>query len=150
MYTGYETIQLQTTLLSSLPPQIASLKDTISTLRSTLQQPTSSVATASSLSLPLDATLSLISERQSELGDLNQQIKGLQQSLPPKTRELEKVENELKVLEGQKAVAVQTAREALRTRDDGVEENVELEMRGRWLKGVESGLRGMLGIDATA
>lgn len=150
MQTGYETVQLQTSLLSSLPAQISTLNESINNLRNTLQQPTFSTTAPSSLALPLDATLSLISERQSELDDLNQQIKSLQQALPPKTRELEKIENELKVLEDQKVVAVQSAREAMRSRDDGGDAGDELEMRGRWLRGVDSGLRTMLGVGAAA
>lgn len=81
---------------------------------------------------------------------MNQQIKSLQQALPPKTRELEKVENELRTLEGQKAIAVQGAREAMGRRDGGEGGGDDLEMRGRWLKGVDSSLRGMLGVGAAA
>ena len=147
---GYETVQLQTTLLSSLPAQISSLNDTIASLRSTLQQSTSSTTSSSSLALPLDATLSLISERQSEMHDLDLEIESLQQALSPKARELEKIENELKDLEDRKAGAIQSAKEAQRRRGDGAGNGDELEMRGRWLKGVESGLKEMLGIGIAA
>ena len=73
----------------------------------------------------------------------------MQQKLPPKQRELEKAENELKGLEAQKEVVVQGAREAMRSREDGAEVADELELRGRWLKGVESGLRAMLEVKGT-
>ena len=78
---GYETVQLQTTLLSSLPPQIATLNETLASLQNTLQQNTSSAPGSSSLSLPLDATQELLSAREMELADLNQQLKSLQQAL---------------------------------------------------------------------
>ena len=147
---GYETVQLQITQLSSLPPQIASLNDTLASLRKTLQQSTPSTSDSSSLSLPLDATQALVSERQKELADLNQQLKSLQHALPQKTRELEKAENELRLVEAQKEIAVQGAREAMGRRGDGAESADDLEMRGRWLRGVEGTLRGMLELGATA
>ncbi|KAG7008772.1 hypothetical protein G7Y79_00004g013560 [Physcia stellaris] len=113
----YETVQLQTTHLSSLPPQIASLNSTLASL-----------------------------QREAELADLDQQLKSLQQALPSKQRELEKAENELRAVEAQKEIAVQGAREAMGRRGDGAggEGVDELELRGRWLRGVETSLRAML------
>lgn len=146
----YETVQLQTTQLQSLPPQIASLNETITALRSTLQQSTSSSTASPNLALPLDATLALVAERRSEIDDLDQQIKSLQQGLSPKTRALEEAQSELKTLEGQADVAVQAAREATRRRSGDAEGVDELEMRGRWLQGVEYSLRSMLDVDAVA
>lgn len=146
--TGYEAVQLQTTHLSSLPPQIASLNSTLASLRTTLNHnpPTTSSTNPSSLSLPLDATQALLQEREAELADLNQQLKSLQQALPPKQRELEKAENELRAVEAQKEIALQGAREAMGRRGDGPggEGVDELELRGRWLRGVEISLRAML------
>ena len=141
---------MQTTQLKSLPPQIASLNETITTLRSTLQQPASSSTASPNLALPLDATLSLVSERQSEIAALDQQIESLQQNLDPQTRALEEAQSELKVLEEQAEVAVRAAREASRRREDGNEGINELEMRGRWLQGVDYSLRSMLDVDAVA
>jgi len=82
------------------------------------------------------------------MADLDRQIKSLQQALPSKTRELGKVESELKELESQKATAVQGAREAMSRRHGGADGGDELEMRGRWLKGVDTSLRAMLGVEA--
>ncbi|KAL8796779.1 MAG: hypothetical protein Q9195_000862 [Heterodermia aff. obscurata] len=146
----YETVQLQTTLLSSLPSQIASLNSTLASLQDTVQPSTSLTTSPSSLSLPLDATVALVQQRQAELADLDQRLKSLQQALPPKQRELERAENDLRALEAQKEIAVQAAREAMKGRGDGAEEVDELELRGRWLRGVESGLRGMLEIGSEA
>lgn len=148
MFTGYEAVQLQTTHLSSLPPQIASLDSTLASLRTTLNHhpPTTSSTNASSLSLPLDATHALLQEREAELADLNQQLYSLQQALPSKQRELEKAENELRAVEAQKEIALEGAREAMGRRGDGAggEGVDELELRGRWLRGVDTSLRAML------
>lgn len=143
--SGYETISLQTTLLSSLPPQIGYLQSTIESLRP-LANP-SSLSISPNLSLPLHATTSLLSERLAELAQLNQQLKTLQQALPRKTRELEKVENELKVKEMQRDGVVMAAREAVKRKEEGGWGD-GLERRGRWLKGVEAGLIEMLEVEA--
>lgn len=141
LISGYETISLQTTLLSSLPAQTDHLQSTIESLRP-LTNPLSS-STPPNLSLPLHATSSLLSEREIEIAQLNQQLKTLQQALPRKTRELEKVENELKVLEIQRDGVVMAAREAVKRKEEGGWGD-GLEGRGRWLKGSEAGLREML------
>lgn len=80
-----------------------------------------------------------------ELAQLNQQLKTLQQALPRKTRELEKVENELKVVETQRDAVVMAAREAVKRKEEGGWGD-GLEGRGRWLNGTEAGLREMLEI----
>ena len=100
--------------------------------------------------MPLDATQALVSERQKELADLNLQLKSVQQALPQKTGELEKAENELRIVEAQKELAVQGAREAMGRRGDCAEAADDLEMRGRWLTGVESTLKGFLEVGAKA
>lgn len=98
------------------------------------------------LSLPLPATLDLLSSRQSELDQLNHQLKTLQNALPRKTRELETLERELRPLEMQKAGAVAAAKEARRRKEEG-QRGVgdELELKGRWYRGVETGLTELLG-----
>ena len=149
-HIGHEAVQLQTTQLASLPPQIASLNETLASLGGKIQENTPSTSDSSSISLPLDATRALLSEKQKELEALDQQIKALQQAIPQKNRELEKAENELRLVEAQKELAVQGAREAMGTRGIGADSVNELEMRGRWLKGVEATLRTMLQLDTAA
>ena len=141
---GYETITLQTTLLSTLPSQIAELNTALSHLRSTTHQ---LLPSHPSHNLPLPATQALLSERQAELVSLKTQFKTLQQALPKKTRELDKAESEVKTLERERERVVGQAREAMRRREEG-DGGDELEMKGRWLRGVESGLKGMLGVEA--
>lgn len=132
-YAGYETIQLQTTHLSVLPAQISSLQATLAQLQKSQQS--TSAPTNPSLALPLPATLSLLSTRTSELDALNAQLCHLQTAVRPKARELERLENELRPLEVQKAGTVQGAREARRMREEGGGEAGEMELRGRWLRG---------------
>ena len=144
-HSGYESISLQTTQLSTLPAEISSLRTTVTSLRAQQTAP----STNPSLSLPLPATLDLLSSRQAELDQLNQQLKSLQKSVPRKARELELLERELKPLEVQKAGAVAAAKDARRIKEEG-EKGLgnELELKGRWYRGVEMGLREMLGVEA--
>ena len=60
------------------------------------------------------------------------------------------MENELKTVEAQKELALQGAKEALGMREGGAEAADVLEMRGRWLRGAESSLRGMLEVGTEA
>jgi len=142
---GYETIQLQTSQLESLPTDIANLESTLQLLRET-QSPSS---TDESLSLPLPATLALLSTREAELAQLNHQLKSLESALPRKTRELERLENELRPLELQKQGSTAAAKEARRRKEEGLKgQGDDLEQRGRWGRGVEAGLKGMLEIES--
>lgn len=141
----YETITLQTTLLSSLPQQIEQLNDTLGTLR-IQNQSTDASSASSSLALPLPATLELLEERQANLDEVNAQLKTLQQALPRQSRTLENEERELRKLEIESERAVSAAREAIERKQEGGGADV-LERKGRWLRGVESGLRGMLEVE---
>lgn len=142
----YETITLQTTLLSSLPPQIEDLNQTLASLRKQ-NQPADTNDPNLALALPLPATLELLDERQASLDEVNAQLKTLQQTLPGQTRALGNEERELEKLEGERERAVELAREAVERRQEGGGAD-ELERKGRWLRGVESGLREMLEVGA--
>ena len=142
----YETISLQTTLLSSLPPQIEDLNQTLARLRKQ-NQSTDTNETNPALALPLPATLELLDERQASLDEVNAQLKALQQALPRQTRALGNEERELEKLEGERERAVGLAREAVGRRQEGGGAD-ELERKGRWLRGIESGLREMLEVGA--
>ena len=144
-FPGYEVISLQKTQLSELPTQIAVLEDSITTLQAE-QVPSSTDPT---LSLPLGPTLELVAAKQAELDELNRQLKTLQQALPRKTRELERAEGELRPLEVQSAAALAAARQARQRKEDGDRGIGDaLELKGRWYRGVEAGLRDALDIRA--
>ena len=142
----YETISLQTTLLSSLPPQIEDLNQTLARLRKQ-NQSTDMTEASPALAMPLPATLELLEERQASLDEVNAQLKALQQALPRQTRALENEERQLQKLEQERERAVGLAREAVERKQKGSGAD-ELERKGRWLRGVESGLREMLEVGA--
>lgn len=139
----YENIQMQTTQLQELPEKIEVLKLSIEELKAA-QQPGSNPT----LNLPLEKTLALVEERERERAELDRQLEQLQAMLPRKTRELERLNAELQPLEVKRLGSTASAREAKRRKEEalgGVGD--DLEERGRWWRGVESGLKGMLGVE---
>ncbi|KAB2580404.1 hypothetical protein DBV05_g905 [Lasiodiplodia theobromae] len=140
----YESIQLRTAQLEALPIDIANLESTIAELQGT-QAPH---PTNPSLSLPLPETMSVLAAKEAELAALDKQLSSLESTVPRKTRELERLEAELKPLEEKKRNTVQAAREAQRRREAGqAGMGDDLEERGRWLTAVEQGLKGMLEVE---
>ena len=99
------------------------------------------------MSLPLPLTQDLLSSRQKGLDNLDQQLKTLQQTLPRKLRDRERMEIELKPLEAQKVGTVLSAQDARRRKEQG-ERTVgdNLELKGRWNMGVEISLKELLGV----
>jgi chromosome segregation ATPase len=143
----YETITLQTTLLSSLPPQIDELDRTLGELRKQNRSAGNDTSeTNPEMALPLPATLQLVEERKARLEEVNRQLKSLQQAVPRQTRALEGEERELRKLEGERERAVLAAKEAVERKREGGGAD-ELEMRGRWLRGVDGVIRGMLEVE---
>lgn len=143
----YETIGLQTTLLSSLPLQIEELNQALVALRTQNQRADTGEDVNPAMAMSLPATLEMIEERKVELDEANAQLKLLQQALPRQTRTLEMEEREFRKLEAERERAVSAAREAVERKQEGGGAD-ELEMRGRWLRGVELGLKGMLEVEA--
>ncbi|KAI9793584.1 MAG: hypothetical protein M1833_000729 [Piccolia ochrophora] len=140
----HEAILEHMGLLQTLPSAIDDLQGSIAELESTLTP-----ASDSASNLPLPATLALLSEREDTLTHLNHQLSSLETTLPRKTRELERLEAELRPLEVQRLGSTAAAKEARRRKDDamgGVGD--DLEERGRWWRGVEAGVRGLLDVEA--
>lgn len=136
------------TQLSTLPESIANLESTIASLRAkqVVNMDTSdSAGLSSSQNLPLPATLSLLSERESELAAVNRQLATLQNTLPRKTREAETIERELGVLEKRKVETTAQAREAQRKKQEG--ESDGLEEIGRWYRSSEEALKTLVGVE---
>ena len=143
----WETVQLQTTLLGTLPEQIEGLKETLEELRrETGAGKDDPISDDPNMNLPLPATQDLIRERKNELEEIDKQLRNLQQALPKRTHALEREEREVRVLEQEREMAVAGAREALERKKAGGGAD-ELELRGRWLKSVDGGLRQMLGVE---
>ena len=143
----WETVQLQTTLLGSLPAEIDGLRETLEQLREQNQSGEEGRSDDPNLNMPLEPTQTLLEERKAELIEVNKQLKSLQSALPRQTRILEKEQRELKVLEQERDRAVMEARDAVSRRQDGGVAD-DLELKGRWLRSVDVGLRGLLGVEA--
>ena len=99
---------------------------------------------SSSQALPLPATLSLLSERESELANIDRQLASVQAALPRKTREAEGIERELGVLERKSGELSAEAQEAKRRKREG--ESDGLEEAGRWHRGAKKGLHDLVGV----
>lgn len=142
----YETIQTQTTQLRDLPRKIDELEASIAKLKET-QTPGSNPL----LNMPLERTLAAVREKELEQADLNRQIEQLQAQLPRKTRELDRLEAELQPLEAKRLATTAAAREAQKRKEAALGgAGDDLEERGRWWRGVESGLRELLGVQNQA
>ena len=133
---GHERVQGQISQARALPASISDLQASIDSLRT---------ATATdenpSQSLPLAATLSLVSQQKVDLERLNGELAALDSTLLKKTRELERMETELRPLETQRQTSIKAAEEA-RRRKAGLEgDGDDLEQRGRWWKAVNEGLQ---------
>ncbi|CZR63930.1 uncharacterized protein PAC_13827 [Phialocephala subalpina] len=140
----YQNIQMQTSQLQELPQRIEELEARVEELRA-FQQPGSNPT----LNMPLDKTLALVEERERERAELDRQLEQLQVMLPRKTKELERLNAELQPLEVKRLGSTASAKEAKRRKEEalgGVGD--DLEERGRWWRGVESGLKGMLGVES--
>ena len=100
----------------------------------------------SEMNLPLDATKELVDEKRDQLSEVDAQLKALRQALPRQTRTLEQQERESKTLEVERTKVVNAAREAMERKRAGGGID-EVEMKARWLKGVETGMKRMLEIE---
>ena len=139
----YENVQMQTTQLQELPEKIEGLQASVEKLRAE-QQPGSHPT----LNMPLEKTLSLVEERERERDELDRQLEQLQLMLPRKTRELERLNAELQPLEAKRLGSTTSAKEAKRRKEEALGgAGDDLEERGRWWRGVESGLKGLLGVE---
>lgn len=139
----YQNIQMQTSHLQELPQRIEQLEASVEELRAA-QHPGSNPT----LNLPLEKTLDLVEEREREKAELDRQLEQLQLMLPRKTKELERLNAELQSLEVKRLGSTAAAKEAKRRKEEALGgAGDDLEERGRWWRGVESGLKGMLSIE---
>ena len=140
----YEAISLQTTQLASLPTEIASLSEefeNLSSQRST-QQDSAPTSSTPSQSLPLPATLSLLESHQATILDLDAELQALREASAQKQQDLKRLQKELKPLASKRDEMVRRAVDAKEKGGVGG----EMEVMGRWYRGVDSGLREMLGV----
>lgn len=157
----WETVELQTTLLSGLPGRIEDLEGALEELRARGRKgdrggrdedgggdsEDNGVDERMEMNLPLPATRELVEERRARLEEVEAQLKALRQGVPRMTRALEQEERELGKLQAEKDSVVREAREAVERKKEGGGAD-EMELQGRWLRGVEGGMRGMLEVEA--
>ncbi|KAK0669527.1 hypothetical protein QBC41DRAFT_364632 [Cercophora samala] len=142
----YERVKTETVRLGELPARIEELEGEIARLREEQQVGEGSRA---ELNLPLAKTLQLVGEKKRQMQELDRQLEQLRNQAPRKRKEMERLQGEVAALEQKSANAMGAAKEAKRRKEDkggrngGVD---ELEARGRWYRGSEAVLRGVLGI----
>jgi len=137
----HQHVQLQTIQLTELPEQIADLKSTIETLKAA-QEPKSDNPL---LILSLPQTMDMLSETEEESMKLDMELAELQAAIQIRARELSQLQSELAPLQVLRGRAVADAEDSKKRKAQGISGlGDELEERGRWLKGVETTLKGML------
>ncbi|ESZ89487.1 hypothetical protein SBOR_10129 [Sclerotinia borealis F-4128] len=143
----HEHIQLQTKQFADLPKKIEGLEDSILKLKEEQNWVSSEEGNHPNLRLGLDKTRELVEVKEKERRELDRQLEQLQVLVPRKTKEVDRLNAELLPLEAKRTMSVAAAREAKRRKEEvagGVGD--DLEERGRWWRGVEGGLKGMLGV----
>ncbi|KAI4207735.1 MAG: hypothetical protein LQ346_000385 [Caloplaca aetnensis] len=139
----YEQVGLQTVKLERLPGQINTLDEAVRSLREQNKEVEDEVGGNQGI----EGILELTRQRERQREEVEWELKALQREIPGKGRELETLRDELKRLGREKEKAVEGAREAVKSRKNGGEVGDDLEMKGRWLKGCEEGLKGLLGVE---
>ncbi|KAI1854413.1 hypothetical protein JX265_012447 [Neoarthrinium moseri] len=141
----YEGVRLQTATLEDMPAKIAGLEDAVARLK---KQHAGRMNENSELNLPLAKTVELVDAKKRKRAELERTLEQLQNQVPRKKKELERLQTELGPLETKKQNSAAAAKEAKRRKEaalGGVED--DLEERGRWFRAAEAGLRSMLEIE---
>ncbi|KAK4177527.1 hypothetical protein QBC36DRAFT_300170 [Triangularia setosa] len=141
----YERVQTETAQLRELPSKMEELEREIARLKEEQQVGEGSRA---ELNLPLAKTLQLVGGKKRQMQELDRQLEQLRNQAPRKKKEMERLQGEVAGLEQKRTNSMVAAKEAKRRKEDkggrgGVD---ELEARGRWYRGSEAVLRGMLDI----
>lgn len=97
------------------------------------------------MNLSLEETAVALEEQRARNREVDEKIEELQRRLPAKMRECEKVDRELVELEKKRNEATRLAREVKRRKEEGGRD--ELDELGRWYRGSDVVLRGLLGVE---
>lgn len=131
--------------IEELEKEVDDLRERVRTLESEMDLEDGDAGNARvDMTMGLEDTRAAIEERQLQIADVDAQIAALQAQLPAKTRECERADRELGELEARRNEATKLAMEVRRIREEGGRD--PLEDQGRWLRGEEALLRGLLGI----
>ena len=159
----YIVVREQREELREMPGRISKLREDMGTLRrergsllgpgdEEQQDPAGSGEQLDDLGL--EAAVNLVETREEQVSHLNAKSDSLAEALARKEKELRRVKEELSASERSKDVAVQNAREARETREgrargEGKGDMVdEIEEQGRWLRGVETTMKGLLQVES--
>ncbi|KAI1771633.1 hypothetical protein F4818DRAFT_197317 [Hypoxylon cercidicola] len=138
----YERVQVETVKLEELPDKIAKLESAIAGLKETQAV---GLDPNPELNLPLVKTLDLVESKKHQRAELDRQLEQLQNQVPRKKKELDRLQAELQPLETKRQNSMAAAKEAKRRKEaalGGVED--DLEERGRWFRAAEAGLKQVL------
>ena len=142
----YEAIGLQTTPLAELPVEIEALNEELEALlaQRDAQRELAHTSATPSQSLPLPATRSLLESHRATISDLDAELQALRDASAQKDQDLKRLQKELKPLGARREEMI---RNAVDTKEKGGVGG-EMEVMGRWYRGVDSGLREILGVKA--
>lgn len=140
----HSKVEQQTEQMRALPEDMVRLKETINVL----QKAQAPVSQNPMMNLPLPKVLELIAQRKAEVDRLDSQLLEYENTVESKDTELKRLQMELQPLEVQNTSATAAAKDARRRRDEGIGGiGDDLEERGRWLRGVETTMKGILESD---
>ncbi|KAK8109383.1 hypothetical protein PG999_007520 [Apiospora kogelbergensis] len=143
----YQTVQLDTAKLEELPAQIAGLEEKVQELR---EEHAGRLHENPDMNLPLQKTVDLVEARKRRRDELERTLEQLQNQVPRKKKELDRLQAELQPLEAKRTNSTAAARESQRRKEGavgGVED--DLEERGRWFRAAEAGLRQVLELESS-
>ncbi|KAL2425963.1 hypothetical protein ABEF95_007793 [Exophiala dermatitidis] len=155
----YDEVAQGMELLATIPPQIDDLRREIEALQAEVGQRRKDSTfdddddrdeetddDRARMNMPLEATQQTLDDLKARNLELDHQISLLQHQMPAKDREVEKVDRELAELEKRRNESTRLAVELRKRREQGGGRD-EMEELGRWYRGSEAVLRGVLGLD---
>ncbi|EHY54548.1 hypothetical protein HRR90_002636 [Exophiala dermatitidis] len=151
----YDEVAHGMELLATIPPQIDDLRREIEVLQAEVakrrkgstfdddERDGESDDISARMNMPLEATQQALDDLKARNLELDHQISLLQHQMPAKDREVEKVDRELAELEKRRNESTRLAVELRKRREQGGGRD-EMEELGRWYRGSEAVLRGVL------
>ena len=147
----YDAVEEGRKELEVLPGECEALEAEVQSLREMLRDKEGERVESEDprMNLSLEETERLIEEQRARREELQAEIEGYERDLPEKIRSCEKAERELEEVEGRRNEITRLARDAQKRKAGGAPSGVDvLEMQGRWYRGSEVVMRGLLGMEA--
>ena len=144
----HQQIEAQAQELRELPTVIDRLKKDIEEMRSEQGIGGEAGDGQAELGMSLEATVSLVEEKETQLDRVTERLEQVDEQKARKVKELRRLEEEVASAEGERDRAVKGAEDARKRRKAGKGGiGDEVEARGRWLRGVENTMRGLLEVE---